>query len=400
MWRVGENTNLLQGRDLVVFSNDWDGDPLSKVHIMRILSRDNRVLWVNSLGSRRPRANAHDVRRLASKLGGFFRGVVEVEPNIHVLSPLALPLYGSAPALAANRALVRAQVKGAMRGLGFRHPISWSFLPASAPVSGTLGEELVVYHCVDEFSAFSDVEGAQIAALEATLLKRADLCIVSAEALRVSKAKLNPRTVLVRHGVDFGHFVRACDGRLPVPDELTPLPRPIMGFFGLVASWVDLEALEACAEAFPGGTVVVLGKVAPGVDVTRLAAHRNVRLLGRRGYDVLPAYCRGFDVALLPFKLNELTRNANPLKVREYLAAGLPVVASELPEVAALGLCRLAKTPAEFPERVAEALAEGAGCSRARAQRVASESWESRVDEIRLAVGEALARPAHLEACV
>src|SRR6478672_8630103 len=102
----------LRGRDLVVFSNDWDGDPLSKVHIMRILSRDNRVLWVNSIGNRAPKANAHDAARI------------------------------------------------------FKKPNSWSFLPASAPVSGTLGEETVVYHCVDEFSAFSDTNGKHIADLE------------------------------------------------------------------------------------------------------------------------------------------------------------------------------------------------------------------------------------------
>ena len=85
----------LRGRDLVVFSNDWDGDPLSKTHIMRILARDNRVLWVNSIGNRAPKANAHDARRIWKKLSTFTEGVREVEPNLFVLAPLAVPLYGS-----------------------------------------------------------------------------------------------------------------------------------------------------------------------------------------------------------------------------------------------------------------------------------------------------------------
>src|SRR5512133_1679662 len=93
----------LRGRDLVVFSNDWDGDPLSKTHIMRILSRENRILWVNSLGNRAPKANAHDLKRMAKKLASFARGVVEVERNIFVLAPLAIPLYGSGLARSANR---------------------------------------------------------------------------------------------------------------------------------------------------------------------------------------------------------------------------------------------------------------------------------------------------------
>jgi hypothetical protein len=106
----------------------------------------------------------------------------------------------------------------------------------------------------------------------------------------------------------------------------------------------------------------------------------------------LPAYCRGFDVALLPFRNNELTLNANPLKVREYLAAGLPVVASDLPEVRALGLCRLVSSASGFPVAVGAALDEGAGPRLERAARLAGESWQARVDEIRVHVEEALAR--------
>lgn len=382
----------LRGRDLVVFSNDWDGDPLSKVHIMRILSRDNRILWVNSIGNRAPRANAHDARRMLRKLVAFTRGVREVERNLFVLAPLAVPYYGSSAARAANRMLLRSQVRLAMRRLGFLRPISWSFLPASAPVSGTLGEELVIYHCVDEFSAFEDTNGRHIAELEAELLRKADLCITSAERLRANKARLNPNTVLVRHGVDYEHFVRACDPATPIPDEVASLPRPVIGFFGLIAHWVDLEAIAACARAYPQGSVVVLGKVAPDVDPSPLEALANVRLLGRRPYQDLPGYCRAFDVALMPFKINELTLNANPLKVREYLAAGLPVVSSDIPEVAALGLCKIAGSSADFPAKVAECLAEGPGPRRERAERITHESWQARVDEIRQCLGELIRR--------
>lgn len=195
--------HALSGRELVVFSNDWDGDPLSKVHIMRILSRDNRVLWVNSLGNRAPRASSHDFQRLWRKLWAAANGLREVEQNLFVLGPLAAPYFGSPSVRRLNRVLLRAQVLLAMKRLGFRRPISWSFLPAAAPVVGELGEELVVYHCVDEFSAFADTRGEQIAELERQLLRKADLVITSAERLWESKRRLNPRTVLVRHGVDF-----------------------------------------------------------------------------------------------------------------------------------------------------------------------------------------------------
>ena len=382
----------LSGRDIVVFSNDWNGDPLSKMHIMRLLSTDNRILWVNSIGNRTPRANAHDLKRMWNKVSSFAKGVQEVEPNIYVLAPLALPFYGSASVRIANGELLRAQIRRAMKHLRFSRPISWSFLPASAPVSGRLGEELVIYHCVDEFSAFADTKGEHIAELEAKLLARADLVITSAERLFERKRAHNRNTVLVEHGVDFQHFVKACDESTQVPPELAKLPNPVLGFFGLLAQWVDLAAIEACARAFPSGSVVILGKVAPGVDPSSLQSLPNVHFLGRKPYAQLPAYCRGFDVALMPFKLNELTLNANPLKVREYLAAGLPCVSTDIPEVRRLGLCRLAADPADFPRLVDACLREGPGPSRARAKLIAGESWGVRVAEIRTHVGETLAR--------
>jgi glycosyltransferase involved in cell wall biosynthesis len=382
----------LRGRDLVVFSNDWDGDPLSKTHIMRLLARENRILWVNSIGNRAPKANAHDVKRLWKKLSTFTQGLKEVEPNLFVLAPLAIPLYGAKAVRAANKVLLRAQVKRAMRTLGFRRPLSWSFLPASAPVSGTLGEELVVYHCVDEFSAFNDTNGRQIAELEKLLLQRSELVITSAERLYESKRALNPTTALVRHGVDFDHFVKACDPATPVPEEIARLPRPIIGFFGLLAEWVDQDALLACARAFPEGSVVVLGKTMPDVDPAKLRAMPNVHLLGRKPYAALPGYCKAFDVALNPFKVNELTLNANPLKVREYLAAGLPVVSSDLPEVRQLGMCRVASSSEDFVTQVRACLEEGGGPRRARAERIVHEGWAARVEELRHHVGQTMLR--------
>jgi glycosyltransferase involved in cell wall biosynthesis len=380
----------LRGRDLVVFSNDWDGDPLSKVHIMRILSRDNRVLWVNSIGNRAPKANTHDLRRIWKKLSSFTEGIREVEPNLFVLAPLAIPFYGSEAVRTANRELLRVQVKRAMKQLRFQRPISWSFLPASAPVSGTLGEEFVVYHCVDEFSAFSDTNGRHIAELEERLLRKADLVITSAERLRENKAKVNPRTVLVRHGVDFQHFVKACDAGTAIPEDIASLPKPIIGFFGLVADWVDQEAIIATAKAHPEGSVVIIGKVAPDCDVSALKAVPNIHMLGRKTYASLPGYCRAFDVALMPFTVNELTLNANPLKVREYLAAGLPVVSTDIPEVRKVGLCKMATSTEDFVRKVDECLAEGPGPNRERAERIFHESWEARVEEIRGFVGEAM----------
>ena len=369
----------LSGRDIVCFSNYWDGDPLSKTHLMRLLARENRVLWVNSLGNRSPSASVSDAQKIVKKLRDAARGLTEPEPNLHVLAPVYVPAYGSEAVRALNRVFVRQQVLLAMRRLGMRRPISWSFLPSAAPVAGTLGEELVLYHVVDEFSAFSDAS-AHVAELERRLLRRADLVIASAQRLVDSKRRENPRTVLVRHGVDFAHFARALDPATQVPPELAALPRPILGFFGLVADWIDLELVREVADANPRASVVLVGKVV--TSTAPLEGARNVHLFGRRPYAELPGWCRGFDVALTPFRLNELGLNANPLKAREYVAAGLPNVCTDLPELRVIPGCTVARSRAEFVAAVRSALG-GGGCTRERSELMRSESWEAKVEEIR-----------------
>ncbi|MDQ3331567.1 MAG: glycosyltransferase [Planctomycetota bacterium] len=369
----------MRGRDILCFSHDWTGDPLSKTHLMRLLAKENRVLWVNSIGYRMPTASGADLGRAFQKLAAATKPVTEVEPNIFVLNPLAIPAYGRPSVRALNRRWLRWQVKRAMRGLKFNRVINWVFNPAAAVIAGQLGEEQLIYHCVDEYTAFSGVASSALAEMELQLLRQADLVIVSAERLYQSKSRSNPRTVLVQHGVDFEHFRKACTGEVAPAAEQASLPRPILGFFGLVADWVDVDLMAEMARRFPEGSLVIVGKVT--TDVSKLEALSNVHFLGRKPYETLPGFCAGWDVALMPFRLNELTLNANPLKVREYLAAGLPVVSTAIPEVEALGLCRIASTADEFEREIRQTLAD-AGPTAARSEAVRQESWAARLQEI------------------
>ena len=225
------------------------------------------------------------------------------------------------------------------------------------------------------------------------LLERADVVIVSAERLLETKSRHNPNVHLVTHGVDVEHFRRACRPETAVPAELAALPRPVVGFFGLVADWVDLELLRGVAAARPEWSLVLLGKV--DTDAGRLAALPNVHLLGRKSYESLPGYCKGFDVAVLPFAINELTLAANPLKLREYLAAGLPVVATPIPEVERLGeLVRTGRDAPEFVARIEELLAAGRrGPDLEISRRMDVESWDEKVRRLGEIVAAAGRRP-------
>jgi glycosyltransferase involved in cell wall biosynthesis len=378
----------LEGRDIVCFANDWSGDPLSKKHVMRRLARRNRVLWVNSLGNRAPRASGRDLKRIFDKLQKFAGGLYRVEENIYVLSPIAVPNYSSPLMRRINEVLVGSTVRAAMRKLQFERSLLYTFVPASAWVADQLGCERVIYHCVDEFSKFAGA-GREIARLEAELLRKSDLVITCSTPLQRSKSRLNPNTVLVRHGVEREHFARACDPATPIPAQMARLPRPIFGFYGLVAEWVDLEAMRLVAEAWPQGSLVIVGDInnANTEGLVRLHTLPNVHFLGRKKYEELPGYCKAFDVALLPFLKNELTENANPLKLREYLAAGLPVVTTDIPESVALAPLvgdgiHLASTSTDFVDGCRQLLATGAGPSRARSEAMSQESWDAKVEEI------------------
>jgi len=378
--------DTLRGKDMLCFSHDWNGDPLSKTHLMRLMARDNRVLWVNSIGYRTPAASKADLSRAFWKLAAAASPLREVEQNIFTLNPLAIPAYGNPRVRAFNRGFLRWQVKRAMRRLRFENVINWVFNPAASVIAGELGEETVIYYCVDEYTAFTGVDSKALAELERGLMRRSDLVLVSSDELYQSKAPFNPRTALVRHGVDYAHFRRALDAETLVPEEIARLPRPVIGFFGLIADWVDVELMASVAERFSTGSLVALGKAT--TDVSPLERLPNVHLLGRKPYSALPAYCKGFDVALMPFRVNELTLNANPLKAREYLAAGLQVVSTAIPEVEAIGNCRIGRDRESFLFEVERALLDP-GPSVKRSEAMRDESWEARLDEIREYVAQA-----------
>ena len=373
---------ILEGFSIVCFANDWGADPTSKTHIMRILARKNRVLWVNSLGMRRPTASGRDVRRIGAKLRQSLGGCREVEPNLFVANPLALPLPGVGLVDELNAQLGAAWLRRLCRRHGLERPLLWCFPPHVGRFVGRLNERLVIYHCVDEYSAFSGVPREALIRMERDLIRRADLVLASSEQLCAERRPFNPETYFVSHGVDLAHFSRALDPTTAIPEDLRGLPRPIIGFFGQLNDWVDLPLIRALALARPRWSFALVGRSM--TDVESLRGLPNVHLLGLKPYSALPNYARGFDAGIIPFRTNELTVRANPLKLREYLAAGLPVVATPLPEVARYdGLVYLADGRDAYLAQIEAALRERAeAAAQRRVEAMRPEGWEGRVERI------------------
>ena len=381
----------LQGVPIVCFAHDFEGDPTSKTHIMRMLARDgSRVLWVNSIGLRRPGMSKGDARRILDKVRRSLRGCREVETNLFVTSPLAVPLHGMPMADRFNAALLGSMLRRLCRKLGLDRPIVWTFMPNVSGLLGACRERLLVYHCVDEYTAFSGVAKGAIGPMEEDLTRRAAVVFASSERLTSERKTWNPNVHFVPHGVDLEHFGRALDPATPIPEDLRSTPRPVVGFFGLIADWVDLDLVREAALRRPQWSFVLIGKLATTTEA--LGGVPNVHLLGQKPYGALPGYCRGMDVGIIPFRTSRLTVRANPLKLREYLAAGLPVVSTPLPEVARYdGLVRLAPDLDSFLKAIEAGLASrSAEADRARAEAMRGESWEERVRDMERIVAQRL----------
>ncbi|MBX3158877.1 MAG: glycosyltransferase [Deltaproteobacteria bacterium] len=372
---------------IIALSKDWHEDPTSNHHVLRELAKSRRVLWMNSVSTRVPAlSSARDLDKMRRKLLEFGRGPVNVEHDLWIATPLVVPLPHNPLARIVNRRILRSTVRRLRAHLGIDRFQLWTFLPNTAPYVGTLGEALAVYYCVDEWATFPGLDAAAIRCAERELLRRVDVTFATSMALVEAKRPLCRDVHLARHGVDHASFARALDDDLEIPTDLAALRPPRIGFFGTLRDFIDVDAIAAVARARPDWAIALIGQVF--TDLAPLRALPNVHLLGRKPHADLPAYCKGFDAALIPYRTDDASRFINPLKLREYLSAGLPVVSTAIREVEPYAhLCHIARTHAELPEVIERALAHDTPYARRRRSvAMRSETWSTRVAAVEATV--------------
>ena len=385
----------MRGQNIVCFAKDWDEDPTSNNHVMKLLAANNRVLWLNSISTRTPTFTAgSDIAKIWRKLKSFSKGPRQVAENLWVYTPIVLPFPHSTLATRLNRHILRLTVRRLRRRFGMDRFQLWTFLPNAVEYVGMLGEDAVVYYCTDEWSKFGYVDGARMAAQEQSLLRRADVVFATAHSLLEARRPVNPEAHLASHGVDHATFAKALSDDVSEAPEVAALPKPILGFFGLIHEWVDQDLIAYLAGRHPEWSIVLIGKAS--VDISRIEKFPNVRLLGRKPYETLPSYCKAFSVGLIPFAINELTLAVNPIKLREYMSAGLPVVSTALPEVRYYANdCTVAETYEQFEQGVVDALrTDTPELRRRRSDAMRAESWERKVARLGDTVMGAIARKA------
>jgi glycosyltransferase involved in cell wall biosynthesis len=375
---------VIRDRLIICIANSWDYDPTSKHQLVRILSRYNDVVWVDYHGTRRPAASRADLWAVWQALRRVTRGVRRVAPSVVRLTPMVIPGARRGPMQRWHQQMLAAQIRralGQVPGASSRPIQVWTFAPDVPHLAGRFGEECFVYYCVDEYTEFEGFDRRYIAESERVTLERADVIVTSSQSLWEKKRASRPDAVLVRHGVDYAHFASAWREPLTPPDELASIDGPVFGYFGLIHHWVDVELLAEVARLRPTYSFVLLGECK--VNVSGLRGLPNVHLLGRRPYDALPGYCAGFSAGLMLFRRSEMTRHVNPIKMLEYLAAGLPVVSTPLAEAERFaGPIVFAETPAGFAEACDRVLTTP-HADRARiSAMVAGQTWHSRAEEL------------------
>jgi glycosyltransferase involved in cell wall biosynthesis len=391
---------VLRGADIICLSSaDWGRMWGTMQRVMDRLAQTNRVLYVEE-----------PVTMLAPlKVPAYWRRwraaapqVKHLKPGLWTLTPPPLLPFGNMrPAVnRANQAVLARYVRWASHHLGFANDaIVWAYLPPSVDLLDALpAQGLVVYHCVDDHSAFPGfVTPEVVRAYEDELTRRADLVIATSERLASTRRPFNPRTYAVLNAADVDVFSRALGPHMAVPDDLARIPAPRLEIIGALDYRIDLKGLEALADADPAWQLVLIGPVNSGeLERSSLRHRANVHLLGEKPYVELPGYLKGASVALIPYVHGKLTESIFPLKLFEYLAAGVPVVAGGLPELHSLsGTIGVAETAADYPALVREALTTDSPERRAaRAAFAAGNSWDARVEDISRLVEEALERGA------
>jgi len=380
----------LESRDIIcVGFADWETELwTNQHHLMVRLARTNRVLFVESLGLRRPTLARRDLRRIARRLRQGL-GPTRLRDGVHVLSPLVLPFHANRAARAVNARLLPWLVTRAARRLGFRSPVLWSYVPHAEILVGAVDPSLVVYHCVDDISAHERIDSADFLAAEQRFASRADLVFASSQPLVDRLRPLAPKVHYMPNVADVGLFAQALDPG-PVDSAVAALPRPRAVFTGAVAATkVDFAFLAGLARLRRDWTFAVVGPVGLGdplTDVSVLESEPNIRLLGSRRYSELPAVLREADVGLIPYAVNKLTESIFPMKVYEYLAAGLPVIATELPSLDRVeGVVRVGSC--EEAAAVLDTVLLDASVERRkeRSRLADGHSWDVRLEEIRAA---------------
>ena len=348
-------------------------------------------MFVNSISMGLPSLASPDFfGKIKRKLRSYAKAVRRTDEGIIVVSPPVLPFYSNSLGRSLNRLLLLSEIKMLMVAFDFRDPILWVAIPTAREVVGRLGERALIYQVSDKYEANRmdhATAGSVIARMHSDLLGRADLVYYSGRKLieeeTAARPEITAKARLLEQAVDFDHFASATAKHWIAPDDIARIPRPRLGYFGAIESWLmDQELIRYISRKRPDWHWVLLGLKAARLEIEDLP---NVHYLGSKPYSEMPRYASEFDVCVLPWVTdNEFVSYGSAIKVREYMATGKPVVITPLYEYEQMdGILRISRGYDDFIAKVEDALRRDTASEREARQRAVEHStWDARAEEV------------------
>ncbi len=390
---------MIEGRDFVYYGPEpWAGMWRNRHQLLSRLARANRVVYIEPRPYLRDVVTGRSRGRVTPITLRVRGGLSPVDDRLWVYrTPGYAAIGGGLLWRPFARRLRMAHLRRSLAGVGIVRPILWLSHPGQADARGDLPARLRVYHVVDEYLGYAGVTGEQRARLKACedqILAWADLVIAVTPELVAARSRSQAPVRLLPNAAD----VSAFDAAVARPSD-PGLPRPVLGYAGLISARINLPALAGLAESRPDWSLALVGDVmAAGceAELDRLTRLPNVRLLGAQPASAVPATVAGWDLGLIPYRLSDETRFASPLKMYEYLAAGLPVVAADVPAVREFAaFVEVVDEGGDWTLAVERALAGDTPQARtARRRAVQSHSWDARVETLSALLAQALGATA------
>lgn len=373
---------LLGKKIICISSVDWDPIWTRKQQIMSRLAPKNKILYIEAPVTL---LSVLKNKNLAFKWTLWLKGARKKQDNLYLYSPPPILPFGNVyPFInALNQRFMGFWVKKIAKKLKMDNSLVWTYLPTSLNLAKKLNPKKLIYDCVDEHSEYEGfIDKKAMLSMERDLIKKCDLVFVTALGLYESKKQFNDNMYLLPNAADINHFSKTLLSETKIAVDIASLRHPILGFVGVIHSWIDLDLIAFLAKKRPNWNIVMVGPLGAGIGAEELKALPNVYFVGSKSKEELPNYLKGFDVCLNPFRQNELTRMVSPLKFYEYLASGKPIVSTKMPGVEEFSdIIQIASNKEEFLKAVEFSLDfEGETKKQQRLKISRENSWENRVE--------------------
>lgn len=379
---------MIKNRDIIHFSLDdyWISDPHSRHHLINQFHKNNnRIFWINSFGMRVPKISKRGgLRKISRKLLSFLKFIKRVHSNFLVLSPIAVPIFGSGKVSEINESFLLLQIKRLIKRYRIRKPILFVSSPMFPKVIREIKKDSVIYYYSDSYVHYREIrQKEKIADLDNMTLDLADYVFCASKAIFNQVSKKAKDVFYLPHAVDFDHFNGILEIASDMPWDMKNIKRPIVGYFGSLTDSNDIDLIHYFAVNRPQYSIVLIGR--PSHEYEQLGRLPNVYLLGKKKYQELPLYGQYFDVCFMAWKMTEWIKNCSPLKTMEYLALGKPVVAIPIDELLHTyeGVVTIAYGKEDFLKKIDWSLENDSFEKRERRIKfVKYQTWEKRFAEM------------------